>query len=92
MIFFLQHLEASHLHNVKSVLELVLEIRKRPLQKMNLLSIAMKLKLSESQKAVLAGVGLIAFKNLKSSDALSIHASELVVKLAQLYEPGTGDI
>lgn len=63
-------------------------IRKKPLQKRNLISLTKKFKITESKAAEIAGVSIRTYRKMESSSTLSTSASERIVKMSELYETG----
>lgn len=62
------------------------EARKHFLKVSDLIRISRKFNLTEEQMALLAGVSVRTFKN--KSSVLSVHISERVMQLEQLYQVG----
>jgi len=85
---YLVHLNAPELKGVANRTELINSIRKHPLRKSRILSISRKFGLSPTEVAQIMGVSVRTYHRQKSNTPVSIFASELGVKLAELYELG----
>ena len=88
MISFLSHLKEPKLNKVSSRQELYFRIRSNPLRKVNLESVAKKFKFSNKQAAAIGGFALRTYQRRKPSTALSVQASESLLKLAEVYDTG----
>lgn len=69
-------------------MELIASLSEKPLKKAAIISISKKFGLSQKEAAYLAGVSLRTYQRQKRTRALSRSASELGIKLAELYEIG----
>jgi len=88
MFEYTRHCNCSRLQKLGSTFQLLMAIRKKPLQKRNLASLAKKFKLTDSQATEIAGVSIKTYRKMESSSILSISASERIVKLSELFETG----
>jgi uncharacterized protein (DUF2384 family) len=88
MFSYLKHCNSIRLSKCNTPIELVLAILKRPLQKRNLETIAIKLRFSDKQTAGAAGLSMPKYKKLSPTDLLSIPATDNVIKLCELYSVG----
>ena len=88
MLKYLAHINAPELRKVENRTQLVNSIRKHPLTKSGILSIARKLKLTSREVAQLMGISIRTFQRQGNNVQVSVSASELGIKLAELYEIG----
>ena len=88
MIKYLAHINAPELKGVTNKTQLINSIRRRPLRKSGILSISKKFGLSPTEIAQLMGVSIRTYHRQKGSSPVSIFASEIGIKLAELYEVG----
>ena len=68
--------------------ELCLYIKQRPLQKRNIIVLAKKFKFTDDQSARIIGMSLRTFRKKTLASDLSVLASEMVIRLSELYEVG----
>jgi len=88
MIAYVRHCKAARLTKLQSIFELLMAIRKEPLQKRNMVAIAKKFRFANNQVADIARISLKAYLKMEPSTYLSVGASERIIKLAELYETG----
>jgi putative toxin-antitoxin system antitoxin component (TIGR02293 family) len=87
MFDYLRHC-ATRLRKAKSFFELYSYIKKSPLQKKNFTALAKKLKLTEEQSARMMEMSLRTFRKKTPTSNLGVMASEMVIRLSELYEIG----
>lgn len=88
MIKYLIHIHAPELKGVSSKTQLIGLLRKHPLKKSGILSISKKFGFTPAEIALLMGVSIRTYHRQKASSPISVSASELGIKLAELYEVG----
>lgn len=88
MIKYLRHCNAQKHMKLKSIFELCLYIKQTPLQKENFIALAKKFKFTEDQSARMMGMSLRTFRKKTLTADLTVLASEMVVRLSELYETG----
>lgn len=72
----------------KSIFEVCSSIKQRPLQKENFVALAKKFKFTEDQSARIMGMSLRTFRKKTLTSDLTVLASEMVIRLSELYEIG----
>ncbi len=88
MIKFLEHLGEAGLGEVDSRQGLWRAIRQRPLKKRHVIFISNKLGLQQKDTAELIGVSVRTYQRQKRTANITNAASEIVLKLAELFEIG----
>jgi len=72
-----------------NLLQLSIAVKERPLQKRNMIALAKKFMLNQKQCADILGISLSTYSRLRPDAPLSIHSSEKVLRLAELFEIGS---
>jgi len=88
MFDYVKHCNARRLSKAKSIFELSQCIKQKPLQKKNFLTLAKKFEFTDNQSARILGMSLRTFRKKNPVSDLSVHASEMVIRLSELYEIG----
>lgn len=73
---------------LKSIFDLCLYVKQTPLQKENFIALAKKFKFTEDQSARMMGMSLRTFRKKTLTADLTVLASEMVIRLSELYETG----
>lgn len=73
---------------LESIFELCAYIKKRPLHKENFIVLAKKFKFTDDQSARMMGMSLRTFRKKTLTADLNVLASEMVIRLSELYEVG----
>ncbi len=71
-----------------SRIDIIFKLREKPLKISELIRIARKFNMDQKQMSLLAGFSLRTFKNKIKSSRLSLHVSERVLMLENLYQFG----
>ncbi len=74
---------------VKSLFDLILYVQQKPLQKKNFVALAKKYKFTDNQSARIMGITLRTLRKMPSTSVLSVSATEMIIRLSELYEIGT---
>jgi uncharacterized protein (DUF2384 family) len=85
---YVKHCNARRLGKAKSIFELSQRIKQKPLQKKNFIALAKKFKFTDKQSARILGMSLRTFRKKNPTSDLKVHASEMVIRLSELYEIG----
>jgi uncharacterized protein (DUF2384 family) len=72
----------------RNLLQLSITIKRRPLQKRNMNALAKKFMFTDKQCAFVLGISASAYNKLTPEASLSIRSTEMVLRLAELFEVG----
>lgn len=88
MVEYLTHCKAMKLVKLKSIFDVVIYIRQVPLQKKNMVALARKFRFSDEQSAKMLGMTKRTYRKMSPISRLGIPATEMVIRLSELYEIG----
>ena len=89
MFEYAKHCDAIRLMRCKTMLQFSSAIKRRPLQKRNMVALAKKIRFTEKQCAMVLGISQNSYNKLTLDALISIRSSEMVLRLAELFEIGT---
>jgi len=89
MFGYVRHCNAKRLMRCTNLLQLSIAVREHPLQKRNMIALAQKFMLNQKQCADVLGISLSAYTKARPKTPLSIHSSEKVLRLAELFDIGS---
>ncbi|MBK7653115.1 MAG: hypothetical protein IPJ20_23585 [Flammeovirgaceae bacterium] len=79
---------SPRLKSLHSIVDFIFLIREKPLQKKVIINVGKKFRFNNTQLAEVVGVSVRAFHRKKPTDTISIDASEITMRLAELYRNG----